>query len=354
MNRIEELQELMHYRADYALISTGSNFYYLTGLNPQASLERLFMLIVPAESDPFILAPKMYEAELVDADYQIYLWNDWEDPYIILKEKLKLNGTYLVDDSLPASSLLRIQESLGGKFFTISPYLTRMRAIKSEEEIERLKKAARIADKVFINLTEKQKIIGLSEIEVAGIITELIKKYGAEGVSFDPIVAYGPASADPHHSPDRKKLKSGVVVLDYGARYRGYCSDITRTIVIDKVPERIREVYTIVQRAQEMGIEAAVKGKMAREIDFAARQHIESKGYGNNFIHRTGHGIGLDVHEEPFITSTNETVIQNGMTFTVEPGIYIKGKFGIRIEDDIVIREKGVRLTRANRELVDI
>jgi len=354
MNRIEELQKLMYDKADYALVSTGSNFYYLTGLNPQASLERLFMLIVPAESDPFILAPKMYETELRDVGYQIYLWNDWEDPYIALKEKLKLNRTYLVEDSLPASNLLRIQESLGGKFFPISPYMTKIRTIKSEEEIKRIKTAARIADKVFINLTEKQKIAGLSEIEVAGIIAELIKKYGAEGVSFDPIVAHGPASADPHHSPDRKKLKSGVVVLDYGARYRGYCSDITRTIVIGEVPKKVMEIYTIVQRAQEKGIKAAIKGKMAREIDLAARQYIESKGYGNNFMHRTGHGIGLDIHEEPFITPTNETIIKNGMTFTVEPGIYIEGKFGIRIEDDIVIREKGVRLTRTNRELLNI
>lgn len=354
MNRVGELQRLMSGRADYALVSTGSNFYYLTGLNPQASLERLFMLIVPSESEPFILAPKMYETELRNTSYQIYIWNDWEDPYKALKDRLKLNRTYLIDDSLPASILLRIQETLRGTFFPLSSYTTQMRIIKSDEEIKYLKTAARIADKVFINLTEKQKIVGLSEIEVAGIIAELIKKYGAEGVSFDPMVAYGPASADPHHSPDRKKLRMGVVVLDYGAKYMGYCSDITRTIFIGKIPRSVMEVYKVVQMAQKKGIKAAIKGKMAREIDLAARQYIESKGYGNNFTHRTGHGIGLDVHEEPYITPTNETVVQNGMTFTVEPGIYIEGKFGIRIEDDIVIRGKGVRLTRANRKLLGI
>ncbi|MGC8558212.1 MAG: M24 family metallopeptidase [Nitrososphaeria archaeon] len=354
MNRIEELQRLMSGRADYALVSTGSNFYYLTGINPQASLERLFMLIVPSESEPFILAPKMYEAELRDASYQIYIWNDWEDPYKALNERLKLNKTYLIDDSLPASILLRIQESLSGTFFPLSSYTAQMRIIKSDEEIKYLKTAARIVDKVFINLTEKQNIAGLTEIEVAGIISELIKKYGAEGVSFDPIVAHGPASADPHHSPNRKKLRSGIIVLDYGAKYKGYCSDITRTIVIGKVPKKVMEIYTIVQMAQEKGVKAAIKGKMVKEIDLTVRQYIESKGYGNNFTHRTGHGIGLDVHEEPFITPTNKTVVQNGMTFTVEPGIYIEGKFGIRIEDDIVIREKGVRLTRTTRELLDI
>ncbi len=167
-------------------------------------------------------------------------------------------------------------------------------------------------------------------------------------------MAHGPASADPHHSPNRKKLRSGIIVLDYGAKYKGYCSDITRTIVIGKVPKKVMEIYTIVQMAQEKGVKAAIKGKMAKEIDLTVRQYIESKGYGNNFTHRTGHGIGLDVHEEPFVTPVGETVLRNGMAFTVEPGIYIEGKFGIRIEDDIVIREKGVRLTRTTRELLDI
>ncbi|MGC8661538.1 MAG: M24 family metallopeptidase [Nitrososphaeria archaeon] len=354
MNRIEKLQGLMLGKADFAFVPAGSNFHYLTGLNPQAAQERLLMLIVPSESEPFIIAPKMYEAELADSHYRIYLWNDWEDPYKILKERVGDGKKLLIEDTLAASALLRIQGSIKGVFMPLSPYTAQMRAVKDQEEIEYLKTAARIVDRVFTDLTEKVNIAGLREIEVANIISEHIIKYGAEGVSFEPIVAYGRASADPHHSPGRKKIGNGVVVLDYGARYRGYCSDITRTVVVGRIPEKVMKIYSIVKKAQERGIRAAANGVKSKEVDLAARQYIKGMGYDGNFLHRTGHGIGLDVHEEPFITPVGETVLRNGMAFTVEPGIYIEGKFGVRIEDDVIIREKAVRLTKSDRELFSL
>ncbi len=194
-----------------------------------------------------------------------------------------------------------------------------------------------------------------TEKQISKLIEELIYEYGGESMSFSPIVASGPNSADPHHASNSRIIKKGdIVVLDYGAKYKGYCSDITRTIAIGEMSEEAKKIYNIVREAQQNGIDAVKKGILAKDIDYATRKIIASYGYGLYFIHRTGHGIGLDVHEDPFITSSNSEVIQNGMVFTIEPGIYLPNKFGIRIEDDVLVNEKGISLTSAPKDIMII
>ncbi len=355
--RLNKLQERIAGEWDAAIISPGTNFYYLTGLNPLGTLERLFLLVVPGESSPFIIAPKLYEQELKSFPIEIIFWSDSEDPYYIFREKIenigRKMGKMLIEDHLPAGILLKMLDALKDyKLEPLSPIISEFRMRKSSEEIELLKKAAEIVDKVFYHIIENEELRGMKEIEVAYLIESLIKKFGGEGLSFPPIVASGPNGANPHHTPGEREIRDGdLVIMDYGAIYHGYCSDITRTVGIGELSEEAKKVYEVVKEAQETAFQRVREGVMAKEIDLAARNVIESKGYGEYFIHRTGHGLGLDVHEEPYITPTNERILENGMVFTIEPGIYLPGKLGVRIEDDVYVSAKGIRLTQADREL---
>ncbi|MBA7636541.1 putative dipeptidase PepE [subsurface metagenome] len=175
-----------------------------------------------------------------------------------------------------------------------------------------------------------------------------MKNRGADGIAFKTLVASGPNSALPHHRAGRRRIEQGdVVILDYGCRVQGYCSDITRTVVCKEAAKEIRTVYEIVERAQERAVQAISPGIPAQKLDRTAREEIEKAGYGERFIHRTGHGIGLDVHEAPYITEGNLLELQEGMAFSVEPGIYLPGQFGIRIEDIVAVTQRGAQ--RMNR-----
>ncbi len=238
--------------------------------------------------------------------------------------------------------------------YSLSPVISELREIKDEDEIKVLKKAAKIADKMFYKLMDEE-LEGKSEKELANMIEYMMKnEFDADGVSFDPIVASGPNGANPHHTPSTRKIRKGdVVIFDYGAKYLGYCSDITRTVVVGSPSEEVKKVYEIVKESQETAFQQVKEGITAGDIDSAARNVIAKYGYDKYFIHRTGHGLGIDVHEEPYISPGNTKLLKEGMVFTIEPGIYLHGKFGIRIEDDVVVlNKKGVRLTEAERELI--
>ncbi len=360
MSKLEEFQKELKEYGDIALITPGTNFYYLTSLNPAITLERLLLLAVPADGDIFIIAPALYKGELENVSIEALFWRDDEDPYKILKDKmneLKVEKrTALVEDTMPARFLLNIISIFNDfSLASLSPLISRFRMYKSDEEISYMKEAARIVDRVFESLLQ-ENLRGMKEKKVAKRIVELIEEFGGEGTSFDPIVASGPNGANPHHVPgDREIRKGDLVILDYGAKYKGYCSDITRTIAVGDISQEARKVYEIVKEANENAFQAVRAGVRARDIDHSARSIIESYGYGKYFMHRTGHGLGLDVHEEPFITPTNELVLKDRMAFTIEPGIYLSGKFGVRIEDDVVIMNgKGMRLTEADRNLKNI
>ncbi|MGC9209111.1 MAG: M24 family metallopeptidase [Nitrososphaeria archaeon] len=353
-NRVKRLQELMSGRADYAIITVGPNFFYLTGKWPLSSMERPFFLVVPRSGEPFVLAPALYESEIKELKAEKIIYKDGDDPYALLRSRMK-RGTILIDDGMPASHALRIQMSFENSVFDLlSPLMLSIRAVKDREELESIRKACAIVDRTFERAID-EIYSGVTEAELAQIINDYMIYYGASGPSFETIVASGPNSAEPHHSSGPRRIRKGdAVVMDFGARYRGYVSDITRTVLFGSATSEFLEVYDTVRRAQSSAIKGTRRGMEAREVDSIARGFIASRGMEGLFKHRTGHGIGIEVHEEPFLDPSNRMRLENGMTFTIEPGVYVEGKFGVRIEDDVVLLERPRRLTRSTRSLITI
>lgn len=353
---VDRMKKFLEFLTEYdgALITPSSNLYYLTGMAPQATEERLFLLVVNREGESVLIAPKLYENEVEWEN--VVFWSDEENPYEILERFLvSLNlksGKILVEDTMRADFLIHIERLLKDyTFYPLSLVTRELRMRKDEKEIKLMKKAAEIVDKVFYEIINRD-LIGKSEKQVALEIEFLIREL-ADGVSFSPIVASGKNAANPHHKPSERKIRRGdFVILDFGAKYKGYCSDITRTVAVGETNEKLKEIYETVREAQERAFQSVREGIEAKKVDKAAREYISQKGYGDYFIHRTGHGLGLEVHEEPYISQTSDRILESGMTFTIEPGIYIPNLGGVRIEDDVVVKKKGKRLTSAERELI--
>ncbi|WP_048149338.1 M24 family metallopeptidase [Palaeococcus ferrophilus] len=354
--RLDRFLKLMNTTGyDGALISPGSNLYYLTGLHIHEAGERLTLLLVSSEGEYQLLAPGLYENTIVN--FPVTFWRDGENPYeklAWLLGELGISGRILVEDTMRADWLINILRvgNRGFEFYPLSSVMRELRMRKDRWELDNMKHAAKVVDRVFEELLSWD-ILGMRERELA-LKIELEIRELSDGISFEPIVASSENAANPHHAPgDRRIRKGDMVILDYGAKWKGYCSDITRTIAVGRPDEKLLEVYEVVKDAQEKAYKSVRAGKKAKEIDKAARETIAKAGYGEYFTHRTGHGIGLDVHEEPFIGPDGEVVLEDRMTFTIEPGIYLPGLGGVRIEDDVaVIDGRGKRLTKAERELV--
>ncbi len=225
------------------------------------------------------------------------------------------------------------------RFVPTTELVESLATLKTDAEISLIAKAVAITDAVFAEIIKVVKA-GISELDVSAEISYLHKKFGAEKDSFEPIVVSGPRSSLPHGRPSSKKIKEGeLVTLDFGCFYDGYCSDLTRTIAVGKISGEGRKVYSIVLEAQQKAIDSAFSGIEAKNLDRVARSYIHANGYGKCFGHGLGHGIGLQIHEFPRISSRSTHTLRAGNVITIEPGIYLPGKFGVRIEDDIVIRE---------------
>lgn len=230
------------------------------------------------------------------------------------------------------------------------------RLIKSQQEIDNIRKAAEIADKAFAQLLKSLQV-GMSEIEVAALLEYYMRNLGAERLAFETIVASGENSSKPHAKPGQRLLSRGdFVTLDFGAVFQGYYSDMTRTVVMGKASKRQKELYALVLEAQKTALEKVVAGVSAAEVDFAARHLISQAGYGEFFGHSTGHGVGLQIHEEPRISSGNVgLILKENMVITIEPGIYIPGFGGVRIEDLVVVTKQGKDvLTATDKQLLEI
>jgi len=335
-----------------ALLTPGSNFFYLTGMDFVGVHERLFALLITKEYKPAIVAPQLYESELEGWAGELHLWKDGEDPVRIVRAALKERNVrkLLVEESTPAGVILPFAEA-----YRLEPLGKRVKGLRERkdfEEIEKIKKACVVVDRVFEELLSTG-FEGKRESDIAKLIDDRISELGGKP-SFETIVASGANGAEPHHTISGKRIERGdLVVLDYGARLDGYCSDITRTVAVKEKKSRAAEVYEIVREAQQRAFESVSKGVTAESVDVAAREVITGKGYGDSFTHRTGHGLGIDVHEDPYITHGNKEPLEEGMVFTIEPGIYLKGSLGVRIEDDVaIIGGKGERLTSADRDLM--
>lgn len=244
------------------------------------------------------------------------------------------------------------EEYVDAMLVPVSGWVEQLRLIKTEDELAILQRAADIADETFEHICTYIRP-GVSELDVANEMERYMRSLGATQSSFDSIVASGVRGALPHGVASDKLIEEGeLVTLDFGALYNGYISDITRTVAVGEPSEQMKEVYEIVLAAQKRGVEQIRPGMKASEADKVVRDVIVEKGYGEAFGHSTGHGIGLEVHEMPALSSRNDTVLQCGMTVTVEPGIYLPGIGGVRIEDDIVLTETGNRrLTKSSKEL---
>jgi len=259
-------------------------------------------------------------------------------------------------NGIPHSSMRWIRKTLGGaKLKDVSKQLNRTRMIKDKIEIIRIGKAASIASKAAEEMPELLRL-GMTERAAAAEIDYLLRSYGADGPAFETIVAFGPATALPHYRPGNKKLRSGsIVLLDFGASYMNYKSDITRTYFSKPIDRRMANIYGIVAEAQKAAIREIRPGERARRVDMAARKVIEEAGYAKYFIHSTGHGLGISEHDPGVIAERSKDVLRENMVVTVEPGIYIPGKGGVRIEDDVLItKDGGQLLTKTSRDIIAI
>ena len=336
--------------ADAAVLFPSTNLFYVSGFREEPA-ERHLLLFVPRDGSPAFVAPEMYDEQIRDDSWisDLRLWADGEDPterIADLAAEMDLrDGRLLVDDTMWALFTQDLRETLPDATFGLaSEVFDGLRARKDEAELAALRRAGALADEVSVAIRELgEDVIGTTESELAERIERLLAERGGDEVAFGTIVGSGPNGAKPHHRRSDREIRRGdPVVLDFGAYVDGYPGDQTRTVVFaGDPPEEYERVHDVVREAQRAAVEAVEPGAAAEEIDRAAREVIEDAGYGDRFVHRTGHGVGLDVHENPYVVEGNETELEPGMVFSVEPGVYLPGKFGVRIEDLVAVTEDG-------------
>ncbi|RBW70598.1 M24 family metallopeptidase [Bacillus taeanensis] len=351
MSRIERLREqFSSYEIDGMLITSKSNRRYMTNFTGTAGV--------------VLISSK--EAKLITDFRYVDQANEQAEGYEIVQhkgaiidevakqaEKMNIKKLGFEQDYLTYSVFHGYQQKVTSHFVPVTGLIEKLRLIKDESEIKILKEAANIADAAFKHILTYIRP-GLTELEVSNELEFFMRKNGAVSSSFDIIVASGLRSALPHGVATEKVIEKGeFITLDFGAYYKGYCSDITRTISIGEPPEKLKEIYEIVLEAQLRGMSQIKKGISGREADAITRDYISEKGYGEYFGHSTGHGIGLEVHEGPGLSAKSDTILKPGMVVTVEPGIYISGLGGVRIEDDLLITDSGNEsFTHSTKDLI--
>lgn len=327
---------------DVLLASVGADLPYLTGYDAMP-LERLTMLVLPRDSDATLVVPRL-EAPRVherpDA-FRIRTWEETEDPIAIVAGLAGPVGVAAIGDQTWARFVLGLQQAMPSTaFVSAAPVMGPLRAVKDADEVAALRAAAHAVDAVALEMAQ-QPFAGRREREMAREFSRLIQDTGHEQTNF-AIVASGPNGASPHHEAGERVIRSGdVVVCDFGGRMRGYCSDITRTYVVESHTNEFAAMFEVLAEAQARAVDAVAPGVPCQEIDAVARRIISDAGYGEFFIHRTGHGIGLEAHEEPYLVAGNDTRLEVGHAFSVEPGIYLPGRYGARIEDIVVCGHEG-------------
>ncbi|ELZ13700.1 peptidase M24 [Halovivax asiaticus JCM 14624] len=364
--RTRSCQEVLADRdVECVVLSPGPNMTYLSGFVDEP-MERHLLLFVPRSGEPIFLAPTMYDEQL-RADSWVTrrrLWDDGDDPTDALTKIVAdldlVGGRVLVDDRMWALFTQDLRDALPDATFGLaSEVLTELRLTKNEVELEAMARAATVADDVSVEIRELgASAVGMTEAELAREIETRLADYGGDGPSFETIVGAGPNGAKPHHRHGAREIRAAdPVVLDFGTRVDGYPSDQTRTVVFgdagsttagdsagpETVPDEFSRVFETVREAQEAAVATVEPGIAAEAVDRAARDVIEAAGYGEQFVHRTGHGVGLEVHEPPYIVAGNERTLEPGMVFSIEPGIYVQDSFGVRIEDLVAVTENGCR-----------
>lgn len=362
--RLTRLREHMiaHDLAAIALVP-GPNMVYMSHIHSHLS-ERPIVLFLPVNAQPIIVIPNL-EAMKADAagipGDRIHGWRDdegYKDAFRSAAKQLALSGGRLGVEAhhMRVLEFDILRDSIPDLQSThAEPVLSALRLIKDADEIAAMQRAVDVAQTAMETLLPQIKV-GMSEKQIASMLTQLMLDGGADSVAFGPIVSAGPNGASPHAVPTERPLQQGdLLVIDWGCFVDGYPSDITRTFAIGKIEPEFERIYNVVKLANEQGKLAAGPHTTGQDVDRATREVIEEAGYGQYFIHRTGHGLGLEVHEPPFVMEGNDTVMKPGNVITVEPGIYLPGRAGVRIEDDVVITEDGHRsLTTFPRDLITL
>ncbi|OQR59399.1 peptidase M24 family protein [Streptomyces maremycinicus] len=339
------------------LVAPGPDLVWLTGYAPTAVTERLTLLVLAPGRDPVLVVPTLEAPDAAKAVGAPALtlrdWTDGKDPYAATAGLVDKGGRFGISDNAWAMHLLGLQNALPAtSYASLTEALPMLRAVKDATELELMAAAGAAADATFEEI-RKVPFAGRRETEVGADLAALLRRHGHSQVDFT-IVASGPNGANPHHEVGDRVIEHGdMVVLDFGGLKDGYGSDTSRTVHVGEPTDEERRVHDLVRAAQEAGFRAVRPGVACQEVDRAARAVIADAGYGEYFIHRTGHGIGVTTHEPPYMIEGEEQPLVPGMCFSVEPGVYLPGRFGVRIEDIVTVTEDGGRrLNDTTRELV--
>jgi len=338
------------------VVAPGPDLVWLTGYRPTAITERLTMLVLLPDQQPTLLVPALERPDAEAAEgatsLNIIDWTDGSDPYQAARGMLRPDGRFGISDSAWSMHLLGLQEVLPGtQYRALTRSLPMMRAVKDANELARLTMAGAAADATYHEIV-RVRFAGRRETDVAADLAALLREFGHEQVDFT-VVGSGPNGANPHHEAGDRTIQPGdPVVLDFGGLMYGYGSDTTRTVCVGEPHPDVQRVHEVVRQAQQEAFEAVRPGVTCQEIDRVARAVITEAGYGEQFIHRTGHGIGVTTHEPPYLVEGEEQPLRPGMCFSIEPGIYLGGRFGVRIEDIVTVTaDDGRRLNNTDRDL---
>ena len=338
------------------LVAPSPDLRYLIGYEPMP-LERPTLLVIDAAGGATLIVPELERplaAAAPGADLlELVAWRDDEDPYTRIAAYVPGGGTVFVGDRIWGVHVLALQRALpGAAWGSAAPIVGAMRARKDPVELDALRRAAAAADAALGDLLS-EPLAGRTERAVAATLAERMIERGHDTAEFT-IVASGPNAASPHHEPTDRRIGAGdPIVIDFGGSVDGYYSDTTRTVVVGEHGERVRTVHAVVAEAQRAATDSVRPGVEIQSVDRAARAVIDAAGFGDRFIHRTGHGIGLEVHEPPYAAVGDRTLLEPGMTFSVEPGIYLEGELGVRIEDIVAVTDDGVEpLNTTSRDLL--
>ncbi len=324
------------------MISIGADLRYLTGYETHLS-ERLTALVVRPGADPVLVVPDLEAPKAESLGVEVVAWGETDSPTRLIGSMVDSPGLVAVGDHLWSVFLLRLwKEWPHAGWVPASEVVGDLRLRKDDEEIAALRMAGSAVDRVMDRIPKEVRFAGRSELDVSRELAAWTIEEGHEVAEF-AIVASGPNGASPHHGAGDRVIQEGdLVVCDFGGRWDGYFSDSTRTFVVGDLGPEEAEVHGVVEEAQAAARDMAGPGVPCQEVDRAARSMITDAGYGDYFIHRTGHGIGLEVHEHPYMVEGNEQRLEPGMAFSIEPGIYLPGRFGVRIEDIVVCTDGGI------------
>ncbi len=342
--RLEKILESMKkHNFSQLIISSPSAIFYLTGKWIESG-ERMCTLFINDSGVKKLVINELFPIT-DDIGFDIISFNDNEDPIEKLAPFIDGKVTLGIDKNWQSSFLIKLMDKIKGiSVINGSFIIDEVRITKDDKEIQLLKAASIVNDRAMEELI-KNISEGSKEINLARKLVDIYAKHGTEEFSFEPLIAFGKNGAEPHHSCDTSILKKGdSIIIDIGGKTNGYCSDMTRTVFCQEASERQKEIYNLVLKANLAGIKAVKPGVKFSDIDKAARNVIANAGYGKYFTHRTGHNVGIDVHEPTDVSGVNNSEVREGMVFSIEPGIYLPKEFGVRIEDLVLVTKDGCEI----------